>query len=209
MLEAGIHILIIEDDRLLLQALAAELERAKGIKVVGGFKTIETAFKAIPKTSPDVILLDLTLPGKHSGLRGCEILKRKWPRISVLIFSGDESLQTIRCALSAGADGYLLKSANREELTTAIYDVHRGLWPMSPRVRERIGIHIRGEEKWPEEVSPTERWILSQLRNGKPHKEIAEQLKLSIHTVREHLRRARRKLAAGSSIEAASIQDRT
>jgi len=202
-----IRVALVEDLKPLLIALEVELGMARGIQCCGSFETFDRAFKAIAgaKIFPDVVLMDISLPGR-SGIEGCEILKRKWPRIKVLIFSGDDNQRTVLRAFAAGADGYLEKKAPREELAAAVESAHRGGFPMSEKVREAIARYQWGVHSLLPKLSPTEKEIFEEVEKGKSHKEIADLMQMSLHTVKTHLRRILEKHGAGSSLQVLAMR---
>lgn len=208
MRENSIRVVIIEDHRSLLDCLYTEINLSRGLECVGAFDSFERAFRQFKKANADVVLLDIGLPGLD-GIRGCEVLKKKFPRVKVLIFSGFESDEKILAAFAAGADGFLLKRTPRQELAAAIESVHAGGWPMSERVRECMAVYLRWRQSLVPKLSPLERQILERVESGKAQKEIAAEFEISLHTVKTHIKRILEKYGAASAVEAVSMRKRS
>jgi len=123
--QQNIRVAIVEDYEPLLDALRLEINRSVGMCCVGIFGCSEDLIKVIPKLQPDLVMMDLELP-RMDGISATREIKRRWPRVKILIFSASDELQKITEALSAGASGYLVKSEPREKLAEAIRRLHSG-----------------------------------------------------------------------------------
>jgi DNA-binding NarL/FixJ family response regulator len=200
-----IHVVLIEDCAELRECLELEINRSSTLSCVASFPSAESALSALPALRVDVVLLDLGLPGM-GGIECCEIIKRRWPRAKVLIFSGAASDVTVVAAFAAGADGYILKSAGQKQLACFIFQAHVGGWPMSPGVREVLATYHKFRHVLMKKLSPIEQLILEKIEEGKPQKEIADVLSISLHTVKTHIKRILEKSGASSAVEAGALR---
>lgn len=199
-----IRVVLVEDQENFRVSMEAELTLSRGIEVVGAFETFEGAYRALPRLAADVVLMDIGLPGKD-GIEGCEILKKRWPRLKVLAFTVEDG-QRILAALAAGIDGYLLKyKTTRHELANQIREVYCGKFPMSDDVREAMVHYLRIKAQHFTRLSPMERRVLGEIERGRAQKQIADDFKISAHTVKTYVRRIHEKLATCSSVEAVHI----
>lgn len=203
-----IRVLVVEDQACALEGIRLELRRASDFKCVGAFLDFETAKEAIRDKQPDVVLLDLGLPGMD-GIEAITMIRENWPRIKVLVFTGSDRDETIYSAFMAGANGFLLKSAPHSELIDSIEKVHAGGAPMSPVVAAAIVEFIQGGQRLKQNIiphlSPTERTILTEYDRGTPQKQIAANLGISEQTLFTHRNRILEKFGVNSLIRAAYL----
>ncbi|MCX7824703.1 MAG: response regulator transcription factor [Verrucomicrobiae bacterium] len=200
-----ITVAIVEDKAALRQDLADLINSRKGLRCIGAFATGEEALAALPKAPPDVVLMDINLPGM-SGIDCTRELKARLPKTEIVMLTMFEDADKIFAALRAGASGYLLKRAAIAELPEAIEQAHRGGSPMTPQIARHVVQFFQSQSSQPanaEGLTERERDLLSLLARGRQYKEIAEQLGISVDTVRSHIRRIYRKLHVHSRTEAA------
>lgn len=181
-----------------------EISRSESLRCVGAFLTFEKAQPEIPNKQADVILLDLGLPGMD-GVEATRIIRRRWPRLKILIFSSLASEERIYSAFNAGANGFLVKSAPRLELVDAIERVHEGGSPISPQVESALVAWFQRRQLLNPHLSPTERAILEQLDRGVSQKELASRLGMSYHTLRTHINSVLEKMGVSSVLRATFI----
>ncbi len=182
-----IRVLIVDDHTIVRSGLKLLLESVSGIHVVG---EAQNGHQAIEKTSlhqPDLILMDITMPGLD-GLEATKLIKERWPSIHILALTMHRSDEYFFEMLKFGASGYLLKGAETEELLDAIRTVARGdvfLYPSMAKklVQEYLQTQI-GPGNTP--LTPREHEIMLMLAEGFSSKEIAEKLVLSSSTVHTH-----------------------
>jgi len=191
-----IHLLLIDDHFVVRSGLVASLELEDDLKVVGEADRGEDVLRLFAKTKPDVVLMDLQLPGL-SGIDATAALLRDHPSARVLIFSTFARDEEIQAALKAGARGYLQKSSSRDELLAAIRNVARGENSLPPEIAQRL------QERLAEpEITPREREIIILVARGNANKEIAATLGISEDTVKQHVSRILVKLKVNDRAQA-------
>ncbi len=199
-----IRVSIVEDNRGTRESLKELFERSSGLRCVGAHPNGEEALEKIPAETPDVVLMDINLPGM-SGIECVTRLKDKLPRTQVLMLTTYEESDLIFDSLRGGASGYLLKNMPPAELLQAIEQVHIGGAPMSMQVARKLVTHfqqIKQPSSEMEMLTKREREILGLLAKGFLYKEIADQLGITLSTVRAHLHTVYEKLHVQSRTEA-------
>jgi DNA-binding NarL/FixJ family response regulator len=192
----AISVAIIEDDAQTREILADWIAHSKGFRLAGEWGNGERALEHLPKTKPDVVLMDINLPG-ISGVEGVKQLKRILPDTQFVMLTVYEDTDYIYNALAAGASGYLLKQTSKEELLGAVEDVHHGGSPMNSRIARKV-VQFFGQTpaaaRDGETLSPREEEVLGLLARGYLFKEIAGKLNVSVPTVNTYVRRVYEKL---------------
>ncbi len=199
-----IKVSIVEDNRGTRESLKELFERAHGLRCVGVHPNGEEALRKIPEENPDVVLMDINLPGM-SGIECVTRLKDKMPKMQVLMLTTYEESDLIFDSLRGGASGYLLKNMPPAELLQAVEQVHGGGAPMSMQVARKVVAHfqqIKRPSSDVEKLTKRELEILGLLAKGYLYKEIADQLGISLSTVRAHLHTVYEKLHVQSRTEA-------
>ena len=199
-----IKVSIVEDSRGTRESLSELLGRAPGLRFVGAHSTGEKALQAIPTENPDVVLMDINLPGM-SGIQCVAQLKERLPKLQVLMLTTYEESDLIFDSLRNGASGYLLKNMPPTELIQAVEQVHSGGAPMSMQIARKVVNHfqqIRTPSSDVERLTKREQEILALLAKGFLYKEIADQLGISLSTVRAHLHTVYEKLHVQSRTQA-------
>jgi DNA-binding NarL/FixJ family response regulator len=197
-----INVSIVEDDVRVRESLARLVDRAEGFRCVSRHPTAEDALAELPGVAPDVVLMDINLPGM-SGVDCVRRLKTTLPRTQVVMLTVYEDTELIFNALEAGASGYLLKRTPPAELLAGIRDVHNGGSPMTSHIARKVVQSFRqGESDSDVGLSPREQEVLDHLARGYLYKEIAGALGLSYDTVHTHIRRIYEKLQVHSRTEA-------
>jgi DNA-binding NarL/FixJ family response regulator len=203
---APIKVAIVEDDDWIRENLAGQIDLAPGYCCVSRYRTGEEALAGLPSEAPDVVLMDINLPGL-SGIECVRRLKTLRPSLTILMLTVYEESDQIFDSLRAGASGYLLKRSAEKELLEAIAQVHQGGSPMSSLVARKVVRffnHLGDAAPELQRLSPREKEILELLSRGAAYKEIGDRLALSIHTVRMHIRGIYGKLQVHSRGEAVS-----
>ena len=197
-------IALVEDSAPLRRNLERMLRRAPGVRCVCACGSAEEALEQIPNCKPDVVLMDINLPGA-SGIECTARLKQQLPAMQVIMLTVYEDTPSIFNALKAGACGYLLKRSSPAEILEALTAVQTGGAPMTSEIARKIVMTfqtpapISGDAAT---LSVREQEILKLLSQGKVSKEIADALSISYHTVRVHTKHIYEKLHVRSRSEA-------
>lgn len=199
---------IVEDDAGVRESLSILINGAPGLECASCHSTAEDALEKIPTVKPDVVLMDINLPGA-SGIECVRKLKEKLPEAEVLMLTMYDDADQIFQSLTAGASGYLLKRTPPGKLLDDIQAVKHGAAPMSPKVARKVVDFFRRKPVAPSgkgsvcgNLSKREEEILDLLAKGYRYKEIADALGISFDTVRSHLRNIYEKLHVSSRTEA-------
>jgi DNA-binding NarL/FixJ family response regulator len=208
-MKAKIRVVIADEHRLLREGLRLLLHHDKGVEIVGEAATGPQTIDVISKLKPDVVLLDITMPGMD-GIKAIQPIIQNSPDTKLLMISGYVDEATIFMALKAGVKGYLPKDAGLTDLVKAIRTAHRGeLW-IERKLMARFfcgkATADAGEEDIDDrakpELTPREREVLDRLTTGCSNKEIAECLFISEKTVKSHLHNIFRKLNVTRRLQA-------
>jgi len=198
-----IRVSIVDDEADLRENIAGFVDAAKGFQCISVHKSAEEALVQLPKEKPDVVLMDINLGGM-SGIECVRHLKPQMRDTQMVMLTVFEDTDKIFSALSSGASGYLLKRLAPEKLLEAIREVHEGGSPMSAPIARKVvqSMQVHRPPDDTAELSPREREVLDGLAEGQAYKQIADKLNVSIHTVRNYIRRIYEKLHVRSSAEA-------
>lgn len=199
-----IRVAIVEDDDEIREHLGGVLTRAKGFECVARSRTAEEAVAQFPQSSPDVILMDINLPGM-TGIDCVRQMKLLLPNAQILMFTIYEDSDRIFESLTAGASGYLLKRTPADRLLEAIREVRAGGSPMTSHIARKVVQHFNQRETVNPELealSSREREVLQRLAHGRLYKEIADEIGVSLDTVRKHLQSIYQKLHVHSRTDA-------
>ncbi len=199
-----ITVAIVDDEADLREHIAGYLAAAGNIRCVSAYASAEEALRHLPEDKPDVILMDINL-GEMDGIECVRRLTVLMPTALVLMLTVFEDTDQIFRALTAGASGFLLKRQSPKKLLEAIEEVCAGGSPMSTPIARKVvqsfkAAPVRGDEAT--DLSERERAVLDGLAAGLAYKQIAAQLGISIHTVRNYIRRIYEKLHVCSRTEA-------
>ncbi len=201
----NIRVAIVEDDGPVRENLARLISESVGFECVATFGSGEEALAQWPRRCPDVLLMDINLPG-ISGVECVRRLKSMEPDLHVVMLTVYDDSDRIFQALQMGASGYLLKRSTAAEILGAIEEVHRGGAPMSSYIARKVVQSFRQDgqpETSPENLSARERDVLDYVARGFANKEIADALGLRTETVRGYLKTIYAKLHVRSRTEAA------
>jgi len=199
-----ITVSIVEDNEQLRTTLARVINRAEGFRCLSHYGSAEAALEGLPKDRPEVVLMDINLPGMN-GVECVRQLKPRLPETQVIMLTVYEDTDNIFNALAAGAAGYMLKRTKTPELLEAIREVHRGGSPMTTHIARKVtqSFQRAGPSTQPaENLSQREQEVLDCLSQGLIYKEIADKLGISYETVHTYIRRIYEKLQVRTRTEA-------
>ena len=199
-----ITVSIVEDNEQLRGTLARVLNRAEDFRCISQYGDAETALQHLAKDAPQVVLMDINLPGMN-GVECVRHLKTVAPGIQVVMLTVYEDTESIFNALAAGASGYMLKRTKTAELLDAIREVHRGGSPMTTHIARKVVLSFQKASALTqptENLSQREQEVLDCLSQGFLYKEIAEKLGISYETVHTYIRRIYEKLQVRTRTEA-------
>jgi len=200
-----IRVTIFEDNRSLREGLQALIGGSSGFACAGAFPNCNNLLKNISESKPDVVLMDIEMPG-ISGIEAVKIIRENYPEIKILmetVFDDDDKIFNSICA---GAEGYILKHTSPAEIMDAIREIYEGGSPMTPSIANRVLKMVK--EKPPSrsaesfDLSDREKEVLSYLVKGMSYKKIGDACFISTETVNGHIKNIYRKLQVHSKGEA-------
>lgn len=197
--DLDIRVCIIEDDETIREGYVYLIGNTKGYKITGSYASFEDAAKKLAADDPDVILLDVELPG-ISGIDALPKIKKLVPEAYILILTVYEQDMLIFRALGNGASGYLTKNTPPEKIISAIHEVMEGGGPMSAHIARMVISSFQRNEASPLTRRETE--ILEQIATGKSRKRIAQELFIDLETVKSHIKNIYHKLNVHSKADA-------
>lgn len=200
----SISLVIVEDLDEVRQGLSQFLSLNPEFKVLDTFKTAEEALVDLPKINPDIVIMDINLPGIN-GIECIRQIKKKVSRTQFMMFTVYENDEKVFEALKAGASGYLLKNTGLLQITESLKELYKGGSPMSSNIARKLVTIFREQQADTEPVealSKRENEILQLLAKGLLYKEIADQLTISTGTVRQHIHKIYEKLHVQNRTEA-------
>jgi DNA-binding NarL/FixJ family response regulator len=200
----SITLAIVEDLDEVRDGLKNFISLSSDFKVLDTFKTAEEALYVIPKLQPDIVIMDISLPGMN-GIECIKQVKDKSPGTQFMMFTVYENDEKVFEALKAGASGYLLKNTGLVQLIESLKELYNGGSPMSANIARKLVTVFRDKEKiigTVETLSSRENEILQLLSKGLLYKEIANQLSISVATVRQHIHHIYEKLHVQNRTEA-------
>jgi DNA-binding NarL/FixJ family response regulator len=205
----AIRVMIVDDHRMVRSGLRGFLSGEPGLDVVGEAETGEEAVAAVPTLCPDVVLMDLMMPGM-GGTAAIGVLRASHPAMKIMALTSFADDAQVFPALEAGANGYLLKDVDPDELVAAIRAVHAGESPLDPEVAKRLLSRFQRPvaatgigETAHETLTEREMDVLRLLTQGKSNKEIARALFIGDRTVKSHLSAIFQKLGVTDRTQAA------
>lgn len=209
--EKPIRVAVVEDDAKLRQTLEAFINRSGDMRFVAGYGSAEAALKGLPAERPDVVLMDIRLPGM-SGMECVARLRKLLPETKAVMLTAYEDTDDVFRSLTVGAFGYMLKSVEPQRLREAIREAHQGGSPISGSVARKLVDYFHGAaaagstcEDALSPLSQREVEILRMLAAGHAYKQIADELTISINTIRTHIKRIYEKLHVHSRGEAVRL----
>ncbi len=199
-----IRVMLVDDHAVVRSGLSAFLSICESLELVGEACDGREALACYRKLRPDVILMDLVMPGMN-GVEATRAIREQSPEVHILALSsfGDQDL--VRQALEAGAIGYLLKDIAPEELQEAIHSAHRGYPTLSPEATKALLPNASPAQEPASNLTEREREVLTLMVAGKTNKEIAQELFISLSTVKFHISSILSKFRVSSRTEAVAL----
>ena len=200
----SITLAIVEDLDEVRDGLKNFISLSQDFQVLDTFKTAEDAVSSLPKLKPNIVIMDINLPGMN-GIECIRQVKDKSPGTQFMMFTVYENDEKVFEALKAGASGYLLKNTGLVQLIESLKELHNGGSPMSANIARKLVTLFRNEQRETanlEILSNRENEILQLLSKGLLYKEIADQLSISVSTVRQHIHHIYEKLHVQNRTEA-------
>ncbi len=197
-----IRVLIVDDHPIVREGVATVLERARDIEVVGAAGTVDEGLRMVSARHPDVILLDLKLPGAEGGESVATFATKV---AGVVVFTAYDADDDVFRAIRGGARGYLLKGSAAADIVDAIRQVHAGNSYLSPRVAAKLVQGVTHARSRGGLLSPRERGVLRLVAAGLSNRQIAETLSLSERTIKFHVTAILNKLGADNRAQAVAL----
>ncbi len=199
-LPAKKRVLIIEDDPEIRHSFEVIVNSSQNFQVINTYNSCEAAIKHLTTDRPEIVLMDIGLPGGMNGIQGTKIIKEKSPGTEIVMVTVYEDSELVFEALKSGASGYITKSANYQELLAALEEIIRGGAPMSSKIARMVIDNFHVNLNSPLTKRETE--ILSLIAEGKTYTQISEQLFISKETSKTHIKNIYFKLQVKCKSEA-------
>ncbi|HKC37555.1 MAG TPA: response regulator transcription factor [Chitinophagaceae bacterium] len=200
-----IKVAIFEDNNNMREGLYQLINGSQGFTCTGAFPNCDDLVKRIEKSNPDVIVMDIEMPG-ISGIEGVKLVKENFPEMKILMETIFEDDKKIFDSICAGAEGYILKNTPPVEILGAIKEIYEGGSPMTPTIANRVLKMVKtqrpSDSKNLFNLTDREKEILSCLVEGMSYKLIADECTISIDTVNVHIKNIYKKLQVHSKSEA-------
>jgi DNA-binding NarL/FixJ family response regulator len=190
------RISFVEDNNVTRETLKLLLSSEPAITSVDTYASAEEALARLKQFPPDILLVDLDLPGMH-GTELIQRVKQSLPQVEIMVYTIFEDRETVFASIKAGAAGYILKGSPLRELVESLQNLHQGGAPMSPKIARKVINEFRNVPEEDENpLSFRESSIVRSIEQGHTYKEIAELLYISPHTVHTHIKNIYEKLQA-------------
>jgi NarL family two-component system response regulator LiaR len=202
--QESIRVMLVDDHAVVRSGLSAFLMAYGDLELVGEAASGQEAVARCSHLDPDVILMDLVMPGMD-GAEATRAIRRQRPDVQVIALTSFAEEELVKAALEAGAIGYLLKDVAADELAAAIRAAHRGRPTLAPEATQVLLRATRGSPRLGDDLTPREREVLALLALGKTNREIAQALTVSNSTAKFHVSSILSKLGAASRTEAVAL----
>ena len=209
--DVQIRVLLCDDHELVRRGLRSVLDGVGGVRIVAEAADADAAIKAVDTDPPDVVIMDVRLPGR-SGIEACREIRSAHPETKVLILTAHADDEALFSSILAGAAGFVLKQVRGADLVGAVHQVAAGGSLLDPTVTARVLARLRGESTGGDEgisdLTPQERKILDLVAEGMTNREIAEKVFLAEKTVKNYVSNILSKLGLSRRAEAAAYMAR-
>jgi len=196
------RVMIVEDDKILRESYETIVNSSDKFIVVGTYRSSEDAISDFNKKKPDIVLMDIELPGQ-SGIEASQIIKDRSPQTEIVMVTVYEDNDLVFNALKAGASGYITKSANYLELLSALDEITKGGAPMSTKIARMVIHNFHQNPNSP--LTKREKSVLELLSEGKTYSQISGILEISPETAKTHIRNIYSKLQVNKKSDAIEI----
>ncbi len=195
-------VVIFDDNAPLRNSLTLLINDTDNFEVIGSFDDCSQVMEDIETASPDVVLMDINMPGIN-GIEAVGKIKKIFPEQPILMLTAFDDDKNIFNAIAAGANGYILKNSPPEKLLFAMQEVMEGGAPMTPSIAKKVLAHLQSNRIVEEEfkLNPRENEVIQHLVNGLPYKQIANKMNITYATVRFHMKNIYQKLHVSSMTE--------
>jgi DNA-binding NarL/FixJ family response regulator len=198
---SGIKVILFDDNELLRDSIAMLLEDAGDFELAGSYSNCLDVIKNIQQTKPDVVIMDIDMPGMN-GIEGVKLIRKNFPSVQILMQTVFDDDEKVFAAIKAGAAGYILKNAEPKYLLEAVREVYTGGAPMTPSIARKVLQQFQQPQKDHFNLSAREKEVLSLLVDGLSYKMISDKLNITYDTVRAHMKKIYEKLHVSSMTEA-------
>jgi DNA-binding NarL/FixJ family response regulator len=198
---SGIKIILFDDNELLRDSISMLLEDAGDFDLAGSFPNCLDVIKNIQEIKPDVVIMDIDMPGMN-GIEGVKLIRKNFPTVQILMQTVFDDDEKVFAAIKAGAAGYILKNAEPKYLLEAVREVYTGGAPMTPSIARKVLQQFQEPQKVDFNLSTRETEVLGYLVQGLSYKMISDKMNITYDTVRAHMKKIYEKLHVSSMTEA-------
>ncbi|MBP6624392.1 MAG: response regulator transcription factor [Chitinophagaceae bacterium] len=201
--DTKLKVILFDDHEAVRTSIQLMIEDMAQAELIGAFENCDTLMNDILYCKPDVVILDISMPGMN-GIDAVKEIRKKYENLPILMLTTFDDDAHVFDAISVGANGYLLKNASIQKLAEAIVDVHEGGAPMSPSIARKVLNQFRQQQGVREDyqLSPKETAVLQYLVQGLAYKQIGAKMNITYDTVRAHMKKIYEKLHVASMTEA-------
>ena len=198
---SGIKVILFDDNELLRDSIAMLLNDAGDFDLLGSYPNCLDVIKNIQQTKPDVVIMDIDMPGMN-GIEGVKLIRKNFPTVQILMQTVFDDDEKVFAAIKAGAAGYILKNTDPKNILEAVREVYTGGAPMTPSIARKVLLQFQQPQKEDFNLRAREKEVLSLLVDGLSYKMISDKLNITYDTVRAHMKKIYEKLHVSSMTEA-------